>query len=124
VPRPHRADGLKPAKAVRGIDLAALGLVHELVQSRDLVQPQRSDLLRRGLDRRPPALPEGDHDRGRQHDDARSRVAVPTPREPARPAITPAARPPRAASASARGSPPRSCASARYRRTTRTDPAS
>jgi hypothetical protein len=35
----HRVDLLEPAQAVGGLDGAALGLLHELVQRRDLIEP-------------------------------------------------------------------------------------
>ena len=66
----HRVDRAQPAQPLRRLDLAALGLVHDLVQSRDLVEAQRARELRRGLDRRPSGPSERDHHRGRQHDDA------------------------------------------------------
>ena len=53
VARRHRADALQPAQALGRLDLAPLGLVHELVERRDLIKAQRAGELRDRLGRRP-----------------------------------------------------------------------
>ena len=62
---------MQPAQALRRLDVASLGLVDELVERGDLVEPERARELRDRLDGCPAGAPEGDHQCRWQHDDAR-----------------------------------------------------
>jgi hypothetical protein len=72
----HRTDAPQAQEALARIDVAALGVLHEVVEGGDLVQAQRAGELRDGLDRRPAGATEGDDQCGRKHDDARAARAA------------------------------------------------
>ena len=69
--RGHRADPLEPAQALDRVHRAALGLVDDVVERRDLIEPERPGELRDRLDRRRARRAERDDERGGQDDDAR-----------------------------------------------------